>query len=100
MLSKTRVLEDKRTEFVNHFNELYKDSYILYDSNEFINKGFLGDTSKSKLNPRIKDFLGDYIAVAISNKYFEYNDDFAGFKSHHAGMTGEEMITPLIIIKK
>lgn len=94
------VLDDKRKEFVNHFNELYKDSYILYDSNEFINKGFLGDTSKSKLNPRIKDFLGDYIAVAISNKYFEYNDDFAGFKSHHAGMTGEEMITPLIIIKK
>ena len=95
------VKEECREEFIQHFNNLYKDYYKLYETKEMIEKGYFGDLNVSKINPKVYDFLGDFFAVAISNKYFTYtpNNDFI-IKSHHAGMTEEEMIIPLICLQK
>ncbi|MBS1476855.1 MAG: hypothetical protein HP024_02780 [Acholeplasmatales bacterium] len=49
------------------------------------------------------DFLGDFIAIANNELHFEYvdsKDKSPHFKSAHAGITKNEMETPLIIIKK
>ncbi|MGN1311379.1 MAG: hypothetical protein ACI4U4_00020 [Bacilli bacterium] len=46
------------------------------------------------------DLLGDYFALAVSNRYFKYTKAGEYFKSAHAGFTVDEMKIPLIIIEK
>lgn len=87
--------------FPRLFNLYFSNIYDLYTKDEFLCKGFLGDTKKYGVHPRLNDFLGDYIAVAKSSYYFEYvDDDDLVFKSTHAGLTEDEMVTPLIIYSK
>lgn len=82
------------------FNKFYKDKYLLYKSEDLIDKEFFG-TKKDPVNARIFDFLGDYVGIAIGDRYFNYKGKNAHvFKSHHAGITKEEMIVPVIIAKK
>lgn len=99
-----KVENDKRKEFVYHFNKKYGHDFKLYSKTDFIENGMIGDKNKVK-NPRLDDFLADYIACGISNKYFDYAtenvcDNQLVFKSHHAGLTENEMLIPLIVYKK
>ncbi len=93
-----KVKNEYYNEFPTYFNSKYNDIYTLYKKEDFIKNGFLGNSNN--INPKIDDFLGDYIGVAISDKYFRYNPISEIFKSHHAGMTEDEMLIPLIIIEK
>lgn len=96
------VKEECLNKFETYFNSKYRDNFKLYKSKEAINIGLFGDPKRSKKHHRIDDFLGDYFAVAIGDKYFSYvsPDKRFPFKSHHAGMTKDEMIIPLIVIHK
>lgn len=96
------VKEEYKNVFSNTFNKYFKTIYDLYSRDEFLAKGFLGDITKYKKHPIIDEFLGDFVAVAKSNYYFEYVkpvNEFV-FKSHHAGLTKLEMEVPLIIYNK
>ena len=59
---------------------------------------------KGRYHERFHDFVGDYIAVAKSNAIIHYKvtggKEPHHFKGHHAGVTDEEMLIPLIIIGK
>lgn len=62
-------------------------------------------TNIDKINSRLNSFLGDYIACATGNYYFDYlteNEKEQEFvmKAHHAGLTIDEMLIPLIVYKK
>lgn len=96
------INDGKHKEFEDTFNKYFKSIYNLYRKDEFLELGFLGDVNKYKVNPIIHDFIGDFVAVAKSNYYFEYvkSEEDIPFKSHHAGLTSKEMEVPLIIIKK
>lgn len=94
------VSEDKHQEFKDLFNKYFSSLYDLYTKEDFINKGFLSDENHRNINPRLNEFLGDYIAVAKSNYYFQYVEKDFVFKSAHAGLTKNEMETPLIIFSK
>ena len=97
-----KVKENKKEQFVKLFNKYFKSIYDLYSKEEFLEKGFLGDVNEFGKHPILDMFIGDYIAVAKSNYYFEYvkmEEEFT-FKSHHAGLTKEEMEVPLIIYHK
>ena len=89
---------EERFEFI--FNSLFKDYFKLMKTEEAIKKGFFGLNGDPR-SVRIDDFLADYVAPAINNRYFNYKGvpDFI-FKSHHAGITKDEMSVPLIIIRK
>jgi hypothetical protein len=47
-----------------------------------------------------KKSLGDYFALAKTDKYFRYCEDSVNLKSMHAGYTEDEMLIPLIIYYK
>lgn len=94
-----KVKVGKNDEFKDFFNLLFKNYFILYKSNDLIKTGMMGNPNDF-INSRIDDFLADYTAVAISNRYFKLTDDNIIFKSHHAGITIDEMDVPLIVIKK
>lgn len=98
-----KVKKEKQDLFVKYFNTQYGKYFKLYESKDFIKQGFLGSPTLPK-SERIEDFLADYVAVAISDKFFNYSQDPKAKelflpKSHHAGMTKEEMLIPLIIIE-
>lgn len=99
-----KVKNECKKDFITHFNHNYQDYFKLYSKEEFIKKGMIGE-QQNDINPRLDDFLGDYIACAISNRYFDYTSDELEpnqfiMKSHHAGLTEEEMLIPLIVYHK
>ncbi len=91
------VKEEYKEQFKFLFEKLFGYAYQLYDSSELIQKGFFGNPN-GEISPRAFDFLADYIAVATKDYYFNYkNEQSPIMKSHHAGMTKDEMIVPWII---
>ena len=93
------VKEDKKEKFEMIFEENFKDEFILYTKEEFLNKKFLGEGTKHR---KIDDFIGNYIAMAISDSIIKIETDISkekkNKKSTHCGLTEDEMIVPLILI--
>ncbi len=54
-------------------------------------------------HPRTDGFVGDYLAVATGNRalkhYAPRNDHSADYPSHHAGLTEEELVVPLVLYR-
>lgn len=90
------VKESELNNFKMLFNSTFSESYHLYTKQEFLDTNLLGYGDK---HPLIDEFLGDYIAVAISDKMFIFNNS-KGYISHHAGLSEEEMMVPLIMYTK
>lgn len=82
--------------FKTLFNETYKKDYLLMSKQDFLKSGLLGQGIK---HPLLDSFLGDFIAVAISDKYFRFKSG-SSFKGHHAGLLKGEMEVPLIMLTK
>ncbi len=93
------VKENFRTEFPILFNEIFGRDFKLYTTQEFLNTGLLG---YGKKHCCIDDFLGDFVAIASSDKAICYhlkNRVSHPHKADHAGLSKEEMEIPLIIKK-
>lgn len=90
------VKEGERSKFEIAFAKSYGSDYKLYSKDEFMKEGLIGFGEK---HPLLDSFIGDYIAVAIGNKMFKLNKDKI-FLSHHAGLTEDEIIVPLILYFK
>lgn len=92
------VKPDKKEEFAQIFNDKFKDEFILLDKQEFLDKHFLGFGNKHK---KIDDFLGDFIAISISNSIIKLETNLSSEipekLSTHCGITENEMVVPLII---
>ena len=93
------VKKHKMKQFEEAFQK-YEDDFLLFDREEFLKHKFLG---KGKMHPKIDDFLGDYMAIAISNSamksiYMQNGKWKKEFNAHHAGLTEDEMLVPLIKI--
>lgn len=94
------VKKGKYKEFELLFNSLFGYAYKLYKTKDAIKKGFFGKPDDN-INPRIDDFLADYVAVATKDYYFNYKGkDSHLFLSHHAGITRNEMLVPVIVIRR
>ncbi len=87
-------------EFPRAFEKKYGSGFRLYSHEEAKRIQLFG---KGKPHPRFDDFVGDYIAVGIDNTLMHYKTiggkEPHHFKGHHAGMSDEEMLIPLIIIE-
>lgn len=101
-----KVKKFKHKKFVKLFNTYFGAYFTLLTKDEFIEEGYLGE-NVSNQNPKLSSFIGDYVAIAKSNYYFNYSlncysedQDEMLFKSHHAGITENEMVIPLILMKK
>lgn len=95
-----RVKEGMGPKFERMFNQLFGEVFKLYPTREAIKNGFFGNPN-GHIHERIADFLGDYVAVATNQFYFNFKGEKEFlFKSHHAGITREEMEVPVIVIRK
>lgn len=94
------VKRGKKEEFKSIFNFYFGNYFHLMSKEDFIDAEYIGLKNIGKLNERISDFIGDYVAIATSKYYFKYDKQPFIFKSHHAGLTQMEMQTPLIIFVK
>ncbi|MDD2534843.1 MAG: alkaline phosphatase family protein [Eubacteriales bacterium] len=95
------VKNHRRAEFVERFQQSFGTSYQLMDRDEVLARKLFGPGVP---NPKIDDFLGDFLACAIGDTIIRYHGRFERphhvFHGHHAGLCAEEMIVPLIITKK
>ena len=89
------IKEGMHEYFIDFFNDHFSDYFTLYTKNEFLTKGMLGNGERHYL---IDHCIGDFIAVA-HDKYFFKLTDKPDHHAHHAGVTTDEMIVPLIIIE-
>ena len=93
------VKENKKEKFEKYFEENLKDEFILYTKEEFLKNKFLGE---GNMHPKIDDFIGNYIAIAISDSIIKL-ETYLGKakgnkKSTHCGFTPNEMEVPFIAI--
>ena len=95
------VKDECKPQFEDLFNKVYGNIYRLYKTEEAIERGFFGINNKY-IHERIDGFLGNYVALATSSYFFKFIPDRPGdkiiFKSHHAGITRNEMLIPIILI--
>ena len=95
------VKEDMKEEFVKNFNKNFENDFWLMTKEEFLEKNMLGFGKK---HPKIDDFIGNYIALSISDSIIKLETYLTEGKkikkSTHCGLTKEEMEVPVIIIKK
>ncbi len=93
------VKDDKREKFEKYFRENMKDEFMLFTKKELLEKNLLG---YGKQHPKIDDFIGDYVAVAISDAIIKLETNIskekANKKSTHCGFTPNEMEVPLIVV--
>lgn len=88
------VKEEERDSFKELFNKYFSEHFVLFTHDEVFESKLLGEGDEY---PRIHEFMGDFFACAISKYAFAYK---AGGppKGNHAGLTEQEMTTPLILI--
>ena len=83
-----KVKKDKKDEFERLFNLYFSKYFLLKTKEQIINEHYFGIGSE---HYEFKRSLGDYLALAISDRYFRYSDASVNLKSMHAGMTEDEM---------
>ncbi|MDD3999454.1 MAG: alkaline phosphatase family protein [Bacilli bacterium] len=90
------VKAEKEAEFLDVFFKKYGENFILYSKENLYQERLLGNGKK---HPLLDDFIGDYLAVSIDKYLFNMSEE-PSFKAHHAGLTKDEMMVPLIIHEK
>ena len=86
------IKEDRKEFFVNEFNRLFGDRFMLMTREEVLEKNLFGT---GKHHKEFRSMLGDYIAIATGNLSIFYNDE--RWLSMHGSLTENEMLIPLII---
>ena len=81
--------------FKTHFERHYGNQFKLYDKQTLLRSGLLGSGQR---HIALEDTIGDFMSVAVANAYFSLGPS-AVFKGHHAGLTEEEMVVPLIVVE-
>lgn len=89
------VKPDKIDKFPILFNKYFKEDFDLYTKEEIIESKLFGDGDENVI---FRDALGDYLAIAKTNKTI-IDDASDALKSQHAGYTDDEILIPLIVIK-
>ncbi|MCR5143450.1 MAG: alkaline phosphatase family protein [Ruminococcus sp.] len=88
------VKPERMADFPELFNKHFGDDFILFSKQEVLDKKLFGT---SENDPRFEEMLGDYLAAAIGNVALNTYDK--KYKSHHAGLTSDEMNVPFIVIE-
>ena len=91
------VAKENQQAFKEEFERLYGNDFILLDKAEVIRRQIFGDGAPCK---NFADSIGDFLAVAVGNKYFERYTHPDSMRSYHAGLNADEVLVPLIIIEK
>ena len=89
------IKQDKKELFVELFNKYFGNDFDLYKMEDVIESKLFGDGAENEI---FKDALGDFLAIAKTDKTILYYGS-TPLKSQHAGYTDDEILIPLIVIK-
>lgn len=78
------------------FAEHFPDTFLLMSKKEYMERELFG---RGTPHPRFDEMTGDYLAIAVGDISI-YNKKSKNFVANHAGLTEDEMIIPLIAVKK
>ncbi len=90
------VKDGLQENFKNEFNKHFGDSFRLMTKEEVFSENILG---YGKAHPRTYDFVGDFLAIATTEKTLFTAREEHEFVGVHAGLTEEEMTVPFIAIE-
>jgi len=94
------VRPSKVKQFEKYVRTKFRGKCELYKSQDLINRGWFG---AGRVNPKLFDRVGDYIIICKKGYYIEdtveIKDKKKLFKGHHGGISKEEMLVPLIVVK-
>ena len=90
------VQDDAHALFQERFTRHFGQWFQLYTTHEFLTSGLLGS---GDIHPIYEQSLGDFVSVAIDTYMFGLHEG-KGYKAHHAGLSDEEMMVPLIVYTK
>ncbi|MGN0642388.1 MAG: alkaline phosphatase family protein [Huintestinicola sp.] len=94
------VKSDRRTDFERIFAERFSADFMLMSRSEILRKELFGT---GRCIGKIYDFLGDYVAFGISDKAMKFRTltekHRAPDKAMCGGITSDEMILPLSVVK-
>ena len=88
------IKSKKKEEFERLFKKYFSNDFDLYDKEDVINSKLFGDGEENEI---FRDSLGDYLAIAKTDKTILYIGSEV-LKSQHAGYTEDEIYVPLIVI--
>ena len=79
---------------------LFGKDFMLMTKQEVLEKKLFGTAGlDTDTLQKHSASIGDFLAVAVGNKALVWSEKSNQFKSHHAGITKEEMIIPLIAVE-
>ena len=90
------VKAEKTGKFEHLFEKYFSKDFDLYPKDEIISSELFGDGEENEI---FRDSLGDYLAIAKTDKTLLYIGSEV-LKSQHAGYTDDEIYVPLIVINK
>ncbi len=92
------VKRGREREFERAFSETLGADFLLMTREEVLARQLFGP---GKLHDKADDFLGDYLALATGTRAIYYQavggEPHGKMVGHHAGLTDEEMLVPLIL---
>ena len=92
------IKEDLREEFEREFKKEFENDYLLLSYEQVKQLKIFGTNED---HPRMKEFVGDYLAIAKSDMSFRYSEyNLVEFKGEHAGMCDDELQIPVIVYMK
>ncbi len=91
-----RIKEGQTEKFTAYFGEKYGRDFELFRSEELVRQNFFGGNFVGEHAA----LLGDFIAVAASDKVMLHHALSHHFRGHHASLTEDEMLVPLIYVGK
>lgn len=93
------VKRGREREFERAFSETLGADFLLMTREEALARQLFGP---GRLHEKADDFLGDYLALATGTRAIYYQavgaEPHGKMIGHHAGLTDEEMLVPLIIV--
>ena len=89
------VKDEYKSVFADEFNRLFGGDYMLFTRQQVFEKQIFGTGEPHKNLTGI----GDFVVAAVGSRTLFWDKTAKPFKSHHAGMSREEMMIPLIAYK-
>lgn len=89
------IKPEKKEVFRELFEQYFGNDFDLYSMSDVIGSKLFGDGEENEI---FRDALGDYLAIAKTDKTLLYNGS-EDLKSQHAGYTDDEILVPLVLIK-
>lgn len=91
------VQEKYYQQFREEFIEEFENDFILLTKKQVLDSKLFGETEN---HPDFAEKIGDYIAIAKTNKQFKLKKSDFQFKGAHAGCCEDELMIPIIYYYK